>query len=209
MVDKRAMRELLKEMERAVEEILQHDSAFFEALQALKWEIDSDSRVQSAVRSLQAGGQKVFSSFVPRIKVRIRTEECIFALPRRLEIPNVPAAEPIATLTRELKDAVSAVIMRSGHCQELGRIVNEAVAANGNFEKLASQIETAGHEVLISLDLSAYDQVRQSSAPVRRFERAPRQESSQEPANAGLSVSDLDFLKALGIKADQDLSATL
>lgn len=192
-------------MERAAEEILQQDSAFFEALLALKWEIDSDSRVQSAVRALQAAGQKVFSSFVPHIKVRVRTEEGIFTLPKPLEISNIPAAEPVATLTQELKNAASAVIMTSGQCQELEKIINEAVAASGSFEKLASDIESAGHEVLISLDLSAYAHVRESSAPPRRFEPAPGPDSAEEPVKMEFSANDTNFLKALGIKVDENL----
>lgn len=200
MIDKQAMRGLLKDMERAAEEVLQQDSAFFEALQALKWEIDSDSRVQSAVRGLQAAGQKVFSSFVPHIKVRVRTGERIFALPKHPEMSNIPAAEPVATLTQELNNAASAVIKTSGRCQELERIVNEAVAASGSFERLASHIEGAGHEVLISLDLSAYAHVREYSAPPPRLERGPGSDSSEEVSKIDFSAIDIKFLKALGIK---------
>src|SRR5215469_11906388 len=119
MIDKHEMRELLKGMQRAAEEVLQQDAAFFEALQALKWEIDSDSRVQSAVRGLQAAGQKVFSSFVPHIKVRVRTSEGVFTLPKPLESSSIPAAEPVAELTQELKNAANAVIMTSNYCQDL------------------------------------------------------------------------------------------
>ena len=200
MIDKHAMRGLLKNMQRAAEEILQSDSAFFEALQALKFEIDSDSRVQSAVRGLQAAGQRVFSSFVPRISVRIRTQEGIFALPKSLEISSTPVAEPVAALTQELKNAASAVIMTSGHCQELERIVNEAVAASGSFERLASHIEGAGYEVLINVDLSAYAHVLESSAP-RRLVRGQGTNSSEEPSSIGFSTNDIKFLKALGIRS--------
>lgn len=187
-------------MQRAAEEILQQDSAFFEALQALKWEIDKDARVQSAVRGLQAAGQKVFSSFVPHINVRVRTQEGIFALPKPPAKRNMPAPERVAALTQELKNAASAVIMSSSHCRELERIVNEAVAASGSFELLASHIEGAGHEVLISLDLSAYAHVLHSSARPRRFERGPIRDSSAEPSKIAFSANDVKFLKALGIK---------
>src|ERR1051326_5296716 len=100
------MRGLLADMQRVAEKILQQDAAFFEELQALKCEIDGDSRVRSAVRNLQAAGQKVFSSFVPHIKVRIRTEEGIFALARPSEMLNGPAMEPVVRLTKELDKAV-------------------------------------------------------------------------------------------------------
>jgi hypothetical protein len=201
MIDKNAMRRLLKELERAAQEVLQQDSAFFEALQALKWEIDSDARVQSAVRSLEAAGKKVVSSFVPYIKVRVKTKEGIFALPRPVERPHIPAAELAATLTKELNNAASAVIMTGNHCLELETIINEAVAASGRFEKLASHIESAGHEVLISLDLSAYAHIRERLAPPRHFERAGEPGPSEETVTIGLSARDLDFLKSLGIKA--------
>ena len=202
MVDKRAMRGLLSDMEHAAEEILLHDPAFFEALHALKWEMDSDPRVQSAVRSLQAAGQKVFSSFVPHIKVRIRMEDGIFALAKQPEISGAPPVESVAKLTQELKNAASAVIITSRYCQELERIVNEAIAANDKFENIASLIENAGHEVLISLDLSAYAHVQASSTAVPPFGRAHRQERSEKPVNVDFSAQDLSFLKALKIKAD-------
>src|SRR5258707_12157390 len=98
MIDKGAIRSRLQNMERAAEEILQQDSAFYEALQALKWEIDSDPRVQSAMNDLRAAGRRVFSSFVPHIKIRVRTEEGIFALPRRAQIPTAAAVEQVGRL---------------------------------------------------------------------------------------------------------------
>ncbi len=134
------MRGLLKDMESAAEKVLQEDSSFFEALQALKWEIDSDARVQSAVRGLRAAGRSVFSSFVPRIKIRVRTEEGIFSLAKQPAVPASSALDPVASLTQELKTAASAVIANSRCCRELERIVNEAVAESDNFENLAFQI---------------------------------------------------------------------
>lgn len=201
MVDKRAIRSLLRDMEHFAEEILLHDSSFFEALQALKWEIDNDPRVQSTVRSLQAAGQKVFSSFVPHIKVRIRTEEGILALAKPVETSSAPPVEPVARFMEELKNAASAVIASSRYCQELERIINEAVSANDCFENIASHIEKAGYEVLISLDLSAYAQVQASSAPVLPSGHAHGQEFSEEPVNMELSAQDICFLKALKITA--------
>lgn len=198
MIDRRTLRGLLKDMEHAAEEALQQDSSFLEVLQALKWEIDSDSRVQSAVRGLHAAGQRVFSSFVPRIRVRIKKGESVFILPKPQEISAFSDTAPVSMLTQQLKDAASAVIKTSRHCQELERIVNEAVAASSSFEKLASQVENAGHEVLISLDLSAYAQVRESAA---RPERAATIDSPPELPKTEFSAKDRDFLKAIGIKA--------
>jgi hypothetical protein len=204
-MDKRAMRRLLKDLESTAEQALQQDAAFFEALQALKWEIDRDPRVKSAVRDLRAAGQRVFSSFLPRIKVRIRTENGILALARPTEIPSGSAPDPVATLTQKLKNAASAVIVASPYCQELERVVNEAVTASDSFENIASQIEKIGYEVLISLDLSAYAQVQPSSVPVDRSERANRTSLSEEPVNIELSAQDRSFLKELKITADENL----
>jgi len=189
-------------MESVAMSTLQQDSAFFEALHALKWEIDNDPGVQSAMQNLRAAGQNVFSSFVPQLKVRVRTEEGIFALQRQAETSTLPAD---GELTQELKNAASAVIVKSQHCEELNRIVNEAVAANHNFEKMASEIENAGYEVLLSLDLSAYAQVRQSSAPVRMLPPARRPDHSEAAPIMQLSAHDHDFLRALKIKADDNL----
>lgn len=82
MINQKAMRSLLENMERAAEEILRQDAAFYEALQALKVEMDSDARVQSAVAALQAAGRRVFNSFVPQIKIRIKTEQGTFGWPK-------------------------------------------------------------------------------------------------------------------------------
>jgi hypothetical protein len=62
-----------------------------------------------------------------------------------------------------------------------------------------------GYEVVISLDLSAYAQVQVSSAAADRSDETPRQNLYQEPANIELSSYDLSFLKALKIKADENL----
>jgi len=70
MMNKKVMRSLLENMEREAEESLQRDSAFSEVLQVLKWEINNDPRVQSAIRDLEARGRRVFSSVVPRIRIR-------------------------------------------------------------------------------------------------------------------------------------------
>jgi hypothetical protein len=205
MMDQYSIQGLLKEMENAAEQVLQHDAAFFEALQALKWEIDGDPKVKSAARDLRAAGQRVFSSFVPHIKVRIRTQTALHEAAKPAGAAGPSAADPIARQIQELKNAASAVIMASRYCQELERIVNEAVTASESFESLASRVERAGHEVVISLDLSAYVQVQASSAAVDRSHGTALQNSSREPANIKLSSYDLSFLKALKIKTDENL----
>lgn len=204
-MDKRAMRGLLKDMESTAEKVLQQDSSFFEALQALKWEMDREPRVQSAARGLRAAGQSVFSSFVPRIKMRVRTEEGIFTLAKPPVIPASSVLDPVASLARELETAASAVIVNSRYCRELERIVNEAVTASDTFENLAFQIESAGYEVLISLDVSPYAQIQPVAAAPDRLLPAHRRSSTDEPATMDLSSYDLGFLKALKIKPDENL----
>jgi hypothetical protein len=206
MIDRKTMRSLLVNMERAAKETLQQDAAFYEALQALKEEIDSDARVQSAVAGLQAAGRRVFNSFVPQIKIRVKTEQGTFVLPKAAGVPAASAGEQVDRLTEELRQAASAVIMNSRHRHELDIIVNEAVGASDRFEGMASQIERAGHELVICLDLSAYAQVRASTAPALPFEETEKSVSSDQPFNLQFSAGDLTFLKALGVKADESPS---
>jgi hypothetical protein len=205
MMDQYSMQGLLKEMENAAELALQQDAAFFEALQALKWEIDGNPRVKSVVRDLRAAGQRVFSSFVPHIKVRIRAQGGRHEAAKPAGTAGPSVVDPIARQTQELKNAASAVIMTSRYRQELERIVNEAVTASESFENMASRVERAGHEVVISLDLSAYVQVQASSAAADRSHGTSLQNSSSEPVNIKLSSYDLSFLKALKIKTDENL----
>ena len=207
MMDKKLMRSHLKNMERIAESILQHDAAFYEALHALKWEIDSDPAVQTAILNLQAAGHSVFNSFVPRIKVRIRTEQGVFTLAKSIEMPGALAVERVDQLTQELKSAANTVIQHSRHCQELNEIVSEAVAANNDFDVIATEIEDAGCKVLMSLDLSAYAQVRATSTRALLPEKAGKPNSSDEPVEMEFSAHDLSFLRALKIKADNDVSA--
>jgi hypothetical protein len=204
MIDRKTMRSLLENMEHAAQETLQQDSAFYEALWALKREIDNDPLVQSTVNQLQAAGRSVFSSFVPHVKIRVRTEEGIFALPRPDHSPVVPAVERVGRLTQELRDAASAVIKRSRLYRELGIIVNAAVGASDRFEGIASEVESAGYEVLICLDLSAYAQVKGSAPAHPQVREASVQIPSVEPLPAPLSGSDRKFLKALRIRIDEN-----
>ena len=187
-------------MERAVSEVLQQDAGFFEALQALKWEIERDPRVQSAVSNLEGSGQRVFTSFVPQVRVRVRTRDGVFALPRAGKNRARQEKGPLSKLTQELTNAASAVILRSRIREQLDTIVNEAVSACTPFESIASEIERKGHEVLICLDLSAYAQVHELLA------KASQQQLDlpvvDEVPRIELSKYDLEFMKALKIKLD-------
>jgi hypothetical protein len=204
MIDRKTMLSLLEKMELAAQETLQQDSAFYKALLALKREIDNDPVVQSTVSELQAAGRSVFNSFVPHIKIRVRTEEGVFALPRPADIPVAPAVEQVGRLTRELRNAASAVIKRSRYYRELGTIVNEAVAASDRFEGIASEVESAGYEVLICLDLSAYAQVKGSASAHPQAREVNPQIPDVEPVPVQLSGSDRKFLKALRIRIDDN-----
>jgi len=205
MIDRETMRTLLKSMEQAAEESLQQDTAFYEALQSLKAEIDSDPRVQTALAVLQASGRRVFNSFVPHVKIRVKTEEGVFALPK----PTTIQSDQTGELTQELRNAASAVIMNSRHRRELDMIVNEVIGASQQFEGIASQIERAGYELVICLDLSAYAQIRESAAPTppipaARIPETHRLVSGAQPFDALLSTKDLNLLKSMGVKTDVD-----
>jgi hypothetical protein len=189
-------------MERAAEETLQQDSAFYAAVRALKQEIDNDPLVRSAVSELQAAGRSVFSSFVPHIKIRVRTEEGVFELPKSTSMPTAPAVEQVGRLTQELRNAASAVIKKSRYYRELGTIVNRAVGASDRFEGIASEVESAGYEVLICLDLSAYAQARELIPPNRQLREANAQ-PGRGPVPIQLSSSDRKFLKDLKITIDE------
>lgn len=208
------MRSLLEKMERAAEETLQQDSAFYDAVRALKHEIDNDPQVQASVTELRAAGRTVFSSFVPHIKIRVRTGEGVFALPKRAPIAVSSGVEQVGRLTQELRSAASAVIKKSRYYRELDAIVNEAVGSSDRFEGIAAEIENAGHEVLICLDLSAYVEVQGTAAPVREVrqskshETRPREARPHKLHGASFSIQlsghDREFLKGLGIKADEN-----
>jgi hypothetical protein len=186
-------------MESAAEEALLGDSAFSETLRALKAEIDRDPRVQSAVSRVHAAGSRVFSSLVPRIKIRIRTSAGEISLPDE----NKTAAHgssPVAHLTQELKSAATAVIRRGRYREVLDRIMNDAVGASERFEGIAAEVEREGYEIVICLDLSAYAQVRESAEPGRS---AKHLLTSGERLTYRFSRQDLEFLKDLKISASE------
>ena len=201
MIDRKTMRSLLEGMERAAEETLQKDSAFYEAVQALKTEIDNDPVVRAMVGELRAAGRSVFNSFVPHIKIRVRTEEGIFALPRLDRIRQMPAVQQIGRLTQELRNAASAAIRKSRYYSQLDNIVNEAIESSARFEGIAARVESAGYEVLICLDLSAYAQV-QSPAQERQAPDVDAKTDDTRPVNIRLTAGDRKFLTALKIRFD-------
>lgn len=219
MWDRSTLRLLLRNMEREAQAALAHDASFFEALQALKWEVDSDARVKAAMRGLRDRGLSVFSSFAPRIRILLRAGETLLALPKCEATSHGHDGEDFdhvgqilsATLTQELRDAARAVIAASPYCRELDGIINEAVHANASFERIAAAVERAGYELQICLDLSTYAQVRRRSAtpvqvqehpasPARVPEMGPR--SWGESFDLRLSSRDVRFLKQLRINPD-------
>jgi hypothetical protein len=203
MIDRKVMRSLLENMEQAAEKTLQQDSRFTQALIALKAEIDDDPAVQTMVGRLQAAGRRVHKSFVPHVKIRIRTEEGIFALPKPGSIPIGAAGEKVGSLIQELKNAASAVIKNSRRYSELDKLVNEVVGSNERFEGIASELENAGYEILICLDLSAYAQVQgMARESHQRFQ--PNALVREAPAPMQLSGSDRKFLAALKISFDAE-----
>jgi hypothetical protein len=198
MIDDKTMRSMLEGMESAAEEALRGDPAFYETLRSLKAEIDRDPRVQSAVSRLHARGSRVFSSLIPRIKIRIRTSAGEISLPERHKTAaDCPA--PVAHLTQELKSAASAVIMHGPYRKALDHIMNDAVGASDCFERIAAEVERAGHEIVICLDLSAYAQVRE---PAQLVGKTRNLLPSGEPLAHLLSGQDLQFLKDLKISAN-------
>jgi len=209
MMDQKIMRSLLEDMEQAAEQTLQQDAAFHEALLALKFEIDSDPRVQATVGELQAAGRRVFNSFVPRIRIRIRTEQGVYALPKRADAPSTAAPED-GRLREELNRAASEVIRNSPYYRELDTIINEVVGSSNRFGGIAAELERQGYEVLLFLDLSAYAQI-QSAGPVVRqgrvTERQPVRPADQRPGDPNevrFSGSDQQFLKALKITTEDN-----
>ena len=190
-------------MERAAEDVLQHDSAFFESLHALKDEIERAPRVQTALHRLQRFGNCIFTSFVPRIYVRVRSENGTLGLAPSLTYPSQSmASDPqFQNLTEELRTAAAEVINSSNYRAELNVVVNEAISASDVFERTASRIEHEGYEVIICLDFSTYTQVRgnESSIPRPRRSGLARTECC---TTLSLSASDLRFLTTLGIRTD-------
>jgi hypothetical protein len=196
------MRLQLESMEQAATEVLQQDVAFFEALLALKQEIERDPRVRLALSNLRRSGHTVHSSFVPRIKVEIKTEQGIIALRQQGGPAAGSEVGAVTALTQELKNAATAAILNSRTRDELETIVNEAISASKTFENIASEIENRGYEVRVCLDLSSYAQVRKPANSVPHSERTNPRELGEQTYRISLSDYDLKFMKSLKIKAD-------
>ncbi len=201
MIDRKTMRSLLEGMERAAEETLQEHSIFYEVLQSLKSEIDNDPIVRSMVSELRSAGRNVFNSFVPRIRIRVRTEKGVFALPRPAGVGQAPAIEQIVRQTQDLRNAASAVIKKSRYYHQLDNIINEAIESSDRFEGIAARVENAGYQVLICLDLSAYAQIH---TPPQKRQALKGVASTDDtcPVDIRLTAGDRKFLTALKIRID-------
>ncbi len=209
-MDETKLRSLLQNLEQEAQSALVEDASFLEVLQALKWEIDRDARVRAARRKLQGYGLSVFASFLPRIRIGARAGETVLAASGPAPAPRGSSAGALdglaeeavdETLTQELRDAASAVIANSSYCRELDGIVNQAVHARANFERIASLIERAGYDLQICLDLSTYAQVRHGRRPKPQV--SDRETASSEIVfQRQLSHHDQDFLRQLRIATD-------
>jgi len=197
MIDDKTIRSMLEGMESAAEEALRGDATFYHTLRSLKAEIDSDPRVQSAVNELHAGGSRVYSSLVPRIKIRVRTSAGEISLGEPTNAEAYSSA-PVAHLTHELRSAAHAVMIRGRYREVLDQIMNQAVESSERFESIAAQVEKAGNEIVICLDLSACARIRETSKPYRRATDLP---SSTGPLGRLLSEQDRKFLQDLKISA--------
>jgi len=198
MTNENMLRSMMEAMESAAEDAVRGDAAFYETLRSLKSEVDRDPQVQSIIGRLHATGSSVFSSLVPRIKIRVRTNSGEISLPG--DSQNAPElAAPIAHLTQELRSAVFAVLRRGSYRETLDQIMNDAVRSSGRFEDIAAEVEKAGHEIVICLNLSPYAQVRKSPQLAAKA-ASPR--SSSEPLAYMLSRQDLKFLKDLKISTE-------
>jgi hypothetical protein len=215
-MDRSALRSQLRDLEHEAQSALAGDACFFEALQALKWEVDNDARVRDAMRALRDRGLSVYSAFVPRVRVWLHAGETVLALHSDSTRANLREDQgqdrldqvSSDSLTQELRDTASSVLAASLYRRQLKRIVNEALQASEAFERLAAGVERSGYELQICLDLSTYAQVREkklTAAPdhVSRTEtHPPMLANAVETSRLPLSRLDVDFLKELRIRPD-------
>jgi len=195
MIDDKTMRSMLEGMESAAEEALRGDAAFYDTLRTLKAEIESDPQVQSAISELHAAGSRVYSSLVPRVKVRVRTTNGEIALAEQNNTA-CDASSTVAQLTQELRSAAHTVLMRGRYREMLDNIMNQAVQSSDRFERIAAQLEGNGNEIVICLDLSACARIREAPKANRR---ATGLQASMGPLAVLLSKNDHKFLKDLKI----------
>jgi hypothetical protein len=195
MIDDKTYRSMLEGMESAAEQALRDDPAFYDTLRSLKAEIDRDPRVKAAISKLHFAGSRIYSSLVPRIKIRIRTITGEISLTDG-EKASVDVPPGVAHLTQELRNATNAVMLRGGYREVLDQIMNQAVESSDRFEQIAANVERAGNEVVICLDLSAYARVQELTESSRQGTKA---QSSIGPLSRLLSEQDRRFLKELKI----------
>jgi hypothetical protein len=207
MFDIDLMRSRLEQMERIAEESLCDDTAFYEVLQALKWEINVDPRVQETVARVKAAGGSVFISFAPRVNIRVKTAGRSFSTRRRSEKVVVASSEILEPLAQELRTAASAVIRNSRCLQQLDALVTEVLAANRGFGQIVRQIERAAHKVLISIGVHSYVRVHQNSAvrlPASKLQASNKSDTGHGDTQPPLKLSndDVAFLNRLKIRVD-------
>jgi hypothetical protein len=215
-MDRSALRTQLRNLEQEAQSALARDASFFEALLALKWEVDNDARVRAAMRALRDRGLSVYSAFVPQVRVWLHAGETVLALHSDSTRANLREDQGQDRLdqfssdsrTQELRDTASTVIAASRYRRQLKRIVNEAVQASDAFERLAAGVERSGYELQICLDLSTYAQVREKKLTAaadhasRTETYPPMPENAVETSRLPLSRLDVDFLKELRIRPD-------
>jgi len=81
--------------------------------------------------------------------------------------------------------------------------MNHAICANMRFEGIASEIEPAGHEVVICLDLSANAEVRGSYHPIRNLRSSG---NSNQLLNGMLSGSGSEIPQSYGNQGRRELT---
>ena len=206
---------LLQNLERIAEKTLAKDASFLEALHTLKSEVDSDSRVRAAKHALRNRGLIVFSSFVPRIRIRLNAGENVLPSDavraagrsdtEQIQYRGQTGSDPV---TQGVRDAASAVVGSSAHCRELNQIVNEALQANAGFERTAGPLERAGYQLDICIDLSTYARVYEGASqrpPSMNLRASTDRQQQSEALTPGkrwhlpLSGQDMEFLKRLRI----------
>lgn len=215
IIGRNTLLKLLENLEREAQSALAYDPSYLEALQNLKWEVDGDPRVKAAIRELRTRGLIVFGSFDPRIRISLRQWEVLCG-PERFQLSDPPLSEEIGyerehieePATLELRDAANAVLGSSLFCQELDKIVNEALQASPSFERLATGLERSGYELHLCLDLSMYARVlhpAQMAEPIplqkpQIQERLPsNDQSSGRDPRPPFSSQDVEFLRRLRI----------
>ena len=201
MIDKKIMRSQLDSVEQNAEAILRENPSFAEALEALKKEIDQDAGVRAATRQLVAAGRRVSNCFAPRVRIGIKGRNEVQELSGNAVDPAF-SQDPIAGLIVKLTEAAGLVVQNSRHCERLEDLVQEAVTGSDHFDEIASEIESAGQQLVIGLDLAVF---AQDSAPRNPAPKKPVR--SEKVLVAGstkvqLSAADLKFLQALKITVD-------